>query len=309
MFPVDEKLSRTWRPRRRPNLPLPHPRQPAPAPALQLLPANHKPPRPSTFKTPFFGSSREEASAHQPNQWGLSAQSASTSLNQPQQQPSHLNQSLYGKVFDLATVASVIAGSYPQEYVRILNTLFTANGLPTYTVPDEVFTTSTSATGSSPAPDPVSDIVNVAAPTSAATPAPATEATQKPTPSHPSPSATSTEPSTPATRPAAVIQLSRTQPPRSTTSAFDSSYSSDEEVSVGTSSPPSRRCQYSAADFLHDTTLSTSNDSTTMTTRGQTTKPTDKPKKKTNDPSLLKSSRKNKDHRRHTVTPTPIINL
>ncbi|XP_069195313.1 uncharacterized protein [Procambarus clarkii] len=136
--------------------------------------------------------------------------------------------------------------------------------------------------------------VNPAEPTAAVNPAEptvATEATQKSTTCHPPLSApapptvhASTEPSTPATRPAAVFQPSRAQPPRSTTSAFYSSDSSGEDVAVGTPSSPSRKCHYSPADFLHDTTQSTSNNSTTMSTRSQTDK-----HKKIKDQSLLKS--------------------
>nr|XP_045604860.1 lysine-rich arabinogalactan protein 19-like [Procambarus clarkii] len=137
----------------------------------------------------------------------------------------------------------------------------------------------------SAAASPATTATNACEPTAAVTPAPATEATQNPTTSRPSPSATapptvraSTEPSTPETRPAAVTQPSRAQPSRST-SDFYSSDSTDEDVCVGTPSPHSRKCHYSAADVLHDTTRSTFKDNSTMTTRSQTTK-TDKPKKK-----------------------------
>ncbi|XP_069168872.1 uncharacterized protein [Procambarus clarkii] len=95
--------------------------------------------------------------------------------------------------------------------------------------------------------------------------------------------------------PTTANQPSRTQPLRSTTSGLHSSDEPDEDVSVGTPSPPSRKCHYSAADFLHDTAPTTPNDSTTKPAQSQTTKTeTDKPKKKTKDQSLLKSSTKKK---------------
>ncbi|XP_069175654.1 uncharacterized protein [Procambarus clarkii] len=89
-------------------------------------------------------------------------------------------------------------------------------------------------------------------------------------------------------------QSSRTLPSRSTTSALHSSDESNEDVSVGTSSP-SRKCHYLAADFLNDTSPTTPNDSTTRPAPSQTIKTkTDKSKKKTKDQNLLKSSTKKK---------------
>ncbi|XP_069162497.1 uncharacterized protein [Procambarus clarkii] len=132
-------------------------------------------------------------------------------------------------------------------------------------------------------------------PACTATPAPATVATLKPTTSHPSSPATvhtSTEPFAPATSPAAATKQSGAPPPRST-SAFYSSDSSDEDVSVGTQSPPSRKYHFSAADFLHDTTPTTSNDSPTMTTPSRTAK-TDKQKTMAKDLSLLQQKERSK---------------
>nr|XP_045605972.1 mucin-1-like [Procambarus clarkii] len=150
-----------------------------------------------------------------------------------------------------------------------------------------------------PAPGPVSDItVNVTEPTAAVTPAPVTASTQKPTTSYPPSPATSpptvhtsTEPSTPAISPAVATKPSGALLPRPTSASMYSSDSADEDVSVGTPSPPSRKYYFSAADFLHDTTPTASNDSTTMSTRSRTAKK-DKQKTKTKDQNLLQPSRK-----------------
>ncbi|XP_069158032.1 mucin-7-like [Procambarus clarkii] len=150
-----------------------------------------------------------------------------------------------------------------------------------------------------PAPGPVSDItVNVTEPTAAVTPAPVTASTQKPTTSYPPSPATSpptvhtfTEPSTPAISPAVATKPSGALLPRPTSASMYSSDSADEDVSVGTPSPPSRKYYFSAADFLHDTTPTASNDSTTMSTRSRTAKK-DKQKTKTKGQNLLQPSRK-----------------
>nr|XP_045603414.1 flocculation protein FLO11-like [Procambarus clarkii] len=150
-----------------------------------------------------------------------------------------------------------------------------------------------------PAPGPASDIaVNDTEPTVAATSAPGMVATQKPTTSHPpspvtSPPTvhTSTEPSTSATSPTAATKPSGTLLPRPTSPGMYSSDSSDEDVSVGTTSPPSQKDNYSSADFLYD-----SIDPTAMSTRSRTAKK-DKPKTKTKDQSLLPPSRKKFAHR------------
>ncbi|XP_069170766.1 uncharacterized protein [Procambarus clarkii] len=202
----------------------------------------------------------------------------------------------------------MIVGNNPQVYVRILNILYKANGLPAFNVPDEVYTNTTSTT-SSQDPDPVSDItVNAAVLTdllsTAATPAPPATlslATQTPTPP---PSTTATvppimcEPSECYTSAAGPIkpQQARTHPSRSNTSASESADSSDEDVSVGTPLPP-RKHPNTTEDFLLDTT---SNDSLTMSTHSKTNRPARKPgkkkKKNTDDLHLRKSSKqKNTD--------------
>ncbi|XP_069176839.1 mucin-2-like [Procambarus clarkii] len=145
-----------------------------------------------------------------------------------------------------------------------------------------------------PAPGPASDIaVNDTEPTAAATSAPGMVATQKPTTSHPpspvtSPPTvhTSTEPSTSAVSPTAATKPSGTLLPRPTSPGMYSSDSSDEDVSVGTTSPPSQKYNYSSADFLYDAI-----DPTAMSTRSRTAKK-DKPKTKTKDQTLLPPSRK-----------------
>nr|XP_045591357.1 flocculation protein FLO11-like [Procambarus clarkii] len=145
-----------------------------------------------------------------------------------------------------------------------------------------------------PAPGPASDIaVNDTEPTAAATSAPGMVATQKPTTSHPpspvtSPSTvhTSTEPSTSAVSPTAATKPSGTLLPRPTSPGMYSSDSSDEDVSVGTTSPPSQKYNYSSADFLYDAI-----DPTAMSTRSRTAKK-DKSKTKTKDQTLLPPSRK-----------------
>ncbi|XP_069166159.1 uncharacterized protein [Procambarus clarkii] len=161
---------------------------------------------------------------------------------------------------------------------------------PLHTKPDP----SNPLSDDAPAPGPASDIaVNDTEPTAAATSAPDTVATQKPTTSHPpspvtSPPTvhTSTEPSTSAISPTAATKPSGTLLSRPTSPGMYSSDSSDEDVSVGTTSPPSQKYNYSSADFLYD-----SIDPTAMSTRSRTAKK-DKPKTKTKDQSFLPPSRK-----------------
>nr|XP_045603487.1 uncharacterized protein PB18E9.04c-like [Procambarus clarkii] len=93
-----------------------------------------------------------------------------------------------------------------------------------------------------------------------------------------------TKPSTPAQGPATI------QPSRNAASAFDSTDSPDKDISVGTPSPPRRKCNNRPDNFFLGTTPTTLTDSTAISTRSKTTK---KPKK-TNDPSLVKNIRRKK---------------
>ncbi|XP_069175444.1 uncharacterized protein [Procambarus clarkii] len=126
----------------------------------------------------------------------------------------------------------------------------------------------------------------------AATPAPpatSSQATQTTTP----------PPSTIATVPPLVCELSqrstsaagpmkpqqaRTHPSRSTASTSESADSSDEDVSVGTPSPP-RKHPYTTEDFLLETT---SNDSLTMSTCSKTNRPVNRSGKKNTDDLRLR---------------------
>ncbi|XP_069160465.1 uncharacterized protein [Procambarus clarkii] len=54
----------------------------------------------------------------------------------------------HSNIFGLIRTAEMIAATNCKEFVRILNILYTANGLPTFHVPEELFTTSASATAS-----------------------------------------------------------------------------------------------------------------------------------------------------------------
>nr|XP_045592331.1 uncharacterized protein LOC123754168 [Procambarus clarkii] len=109
---------------------------------------------------------------------------------------------------------------------------------------------------------------------------------------------THTEPSTPAvvtaTTPQPSSRPTTTLPSRNTASAFDATISSAEEVPVGIPFLPQRKVNYGPEDFLLDTTPTTSNDSTAMSTRSKTTK-TSAVSKKTNDPIFLKTARKKEE--------------
>ncbi|XP_069189794.1 uncharacterized protein [Procambarus clarkii] len=232
----------------------------------------------------------------------------------------------------LISTARMTAGNNPREFVRLLKILYEANGLPTFIIPEEVFNAPEDADSTSDdddsatamqTSDPVrvptahktlppvtptsatvpvtnhditvnaatlSDILSAPAPhasPAAAVPSPVSvtnsaaidpwcdpiEGTYYAAPSAAVPT-TATQP--PRTQPSrhqpSRTQPSRTLPQRVNTPALHSSDESDDDVSVGTPSPPRK-------DHLQ------------ASTRNVTTK-TDKPKKKSNDQSLVKSTRK-----------------
>lgn len=72
--------------------------------------------------------------------------------SQPSQQVPASN-TVNSTVYALTHLADKIASPNYKEFVRILNILYAANGLPIFTVPEELLTTSTSAAVTSPASD------------------------------------------------------------------------------------------------------------------------------------------------------------
>nr|XP_045614760.1 mucin-7-like [Procambarus clarkii] len=165
------------------------------------------------------------------------------------------------------------AGNNPREFVRLLKILYKANGLPTFIIPEEVF----NAPGSTPTTDPVEDADSTSDDDDSATAMQTSDPVRRvPTMQPPSAAVPTTATQPPRTQPSrhqpSSTQPSRTLPQRVNTLALHSSDESDEDVSVGTPSP-SRKDHFQAS------------------TRNVTTK-TDKPKKKTNDQSLVKSTRK-----------------
>ncbi|XP_069195777.1 uncharacterized protein [Procambarus clarkii] len=232
------------------------------------------------------------------SQWGASSQTPTCDSSSQPSSPAHTDQPLNSTVQLLTSAASMIACNNPQEYVRILNILYKANGLPAFIVPEEVFTNTTSSSQDTVlVPDitvnaaVLTDLLSTAKP---APPATSSQATQTPTPPL---STTDTVPSLvcePSQRPKSAAtpikpQQARTQPPRFTASTPDSADSSDEDVSVGTPPPPLKQPN-TTEDFRLE---ATSNDSLTVSTRSKTNKQARRPGKKKNTDDLRPSTSRN----------------
>ncbi|XP_069176722.1 uncharacterized protein [Procambarus clarkii] len=232
------------------------------------------------------------------SQWGASSQTPTCDSSSQPSSPAHTDQPLNSTVQLLTSAASMIACNNPQEYVRILNILYKANGLPAFIVPEEVFTNTTSSSQDTVlVPDitvnaaVLTDLLSTAKP---APPATSSQATQTPTPPL---STTATVPSLvcePSQRQKSAAtpikpQQARTQPPRFTASTPDSADSSDEDVSVGTPPPPLKQPN-TTEDFRLE---ATSNDSLTVSTRSKTNKQARRPGKKKNTDDLRPSTSRN----------------
>ncbi|XP_069169313.1 uncharacterized protein [Procambarus clarkii] len=282
---IDKTPSKTWR---NPHL------LPEPVPLKQQ--ANQRPPplQVSTPKPPFSQSFWEEVPLLLP----------ANGKPAPKQHPathraSRTNQPLYSTVQALTSAASMIAGNNPQEYVRILNILYKANGLPASIVPEEVFTNTTASSQDTVSvPDitvnaaVLTDLLSTAA--KPAPPATSSQATQTPTPPL---STTATVPPLvcePCQRPKPAAgpikpQQARTHYSRFTASTSESADSSDEDVLVGTPSPPLQH-PYTTEDFRLEVT---SNDSLTVSMRSKTNKQARRPGKKKNADDLRPSKSRN----------------
>ncbi|XP_069162937.1 uncharacterized protein [Procambarus clarkii] len=120
------------------------------------------------------------------SQWGASSQMPTCDSSSQPSPPAHTDQPLNSTVQALTSAASMIACNNPQEYVRILNILYKANGLPAFIVAEEVFTNTTSSSQDTVSvPDitvnaaVLTDVLSTAKP---APPATSSQATQTPTP-------------------------------------------------------------------------------------------------------------------------------